>query len=110
MCNLYSITTNHKAMVKLRAEWETPSQHPAPLRRLPGLLRPHLRHGGRQAGHEVGPLGPAVAQGCPCPYNSMSNGRQCGARSAYAKPGGYSPLCYPSDVSEAMIAEFIADR
>ena len=35
---------------------------------------------------------------CACPYSLMSNGRKCGKRSAYSKPGGYEPLCYPEDV------------
>jgi len=35
---------------------------------------------------------------CACPYSITSNGRKCGGRSAYSKPGGYSPLCYPKDV------------
>lgn len=43
---------------------------------------------------------------CPCPYNTMRNGRSCGRRSAYSKPGGYSPLCYPSDVSSEMIKNY----
>ena len=25
---------------------------------------------------------------CPCPYSLMSNGKECGKRSAYSKPGG----------------------
>ena len=36
---------------------------------------------------------------CPCPYNSMRNGRACGRRSAYSRPGGESPLCYETDIS-----------
>lgn len=43
---------------------------------------------------------------CPCPYNTMHNGRRCGGNSAYSKPGGRSPICFPSDVTEAMIAAF----
>lgn len=43
---------------------------------------------------------------CPCPYNTMRNGRRCGGNSAYSKPGGRSPSCFPSDVTEAMIAAF----
>lgn len=43
---------------------------------------------------------------CPCPYNTMRNGRRCGGNSAYSKPGGRSPICFPSDVTEAMIAAF----
>jgi hypothetical protein len=45
---------------------------------------------------------------CPCPYNITSAGRRCGGRSAYSRPGGASPLCYESDVSEAMVAEYQA--
>lgn len=36
---------------------------------------------------------------CPCPYHKARNGSQCGRRSAYSKPGGYSPKCYASDIS-----------
>lgn len=41
---------------------------------------------------------------CPCPYNTDRAGRRCGGRSAYNRPGGYSPKCYPSDVSAAEVA------
>ena len=37
---------------------------------------------------------------CPCPYSIMSNGKECGKRSAYSKPGGYAPLCYVSDITD----------
>ena len=40
---------------------------------------------------------------CPCPYSVNRAGRRCGASSAYSKPGGRSPLCYPQDVTEQMI-------
>ena len=40
---------------------------------------------------------------CACPYQLMSNGRKCGKRSAYSKPGGYTPLCYASDIAEQAI-------
>jgi hypothetical protein len=43
---------------------------------------------------------------CPCPYNSTRNGSSCGKRSAYSKPGGYSPICYPNDVSAEMIEKY----
>ena len=45
---------------------------------------------------------------CPCPYNSMRNGRACGGRSAYSRPGGYSPICYDRDVTPAMIQSYRA--
>lgn len=38
---------------------------------------------------------------CPCPYNTDRAGRSCGRRSAYNRPGGYAPLCYPSDISKS---------
>jgi hypothetical protein len=45
---------------------------------------------------------------CPCPYFVDRAGRRCGARSAYSKPGGESPLCFPEDVTAAMIAAYRA--
>jgi hypothetical protein len=45
---------------------------------------------------------------CPCPYNTMRNGRRCGASSAYSKPGGAAPLCFPMDVPQAMVDTFRA--
>jgi hypothetical protein len=40
---------------------------------------------------------------CPCPYNSTSNGSSCGGRSAWSRRGGYAPLCYSNDVSDAQV-------
>src|SRR5947199_5256162 len=37
---------------------------------------------------------------CPCPYNTDRAGRRCGARSAYSRPGGRSPLCFEQDDTE----------
>jgi hypothetical protein len=42
---------------------------------------------------------------CPCPYSVDRGGRRCGGRSAYNRPGGYAPLCYPSDVTPATIRQ-----
>lgn len=47
---------------------------------------------------------------CPCPYNRKSNGHRCGGNSAYSRPGGASPLCFPSDVTDRMVADFRARR
>ena len=41
---------------------------------------------------------------CACPYQRTSNGSRCGKRSAYSKPGGYKPLCFPSDVTEKILS------
>lgn len=43
---------------------------------------------------------------CPCPYNTMRNGRRCGKRSAYSRPGGANPLCYKSDISDKQASDF----
>ncbi|WP_237906458.1 hypothetical protein [Azospirillum brasilense] len=43
---------------------------------------------------------------CPCPYNTMRNGRRCGGNSAYSRPGGRSPLCFPKDVSDSMVSRY----
>jgi len=40
---------------------------------------------------------------CACPYSVMRNGRSCGGRSAYSRPGGYAPICYPRDVTREQI-------
>ncbi|UNM96543.1 hypothetical protein MMG00_01385 [Ignatzschineria rhizosphaerae] len=37
---------------------------------------------------------------CPCPYNKARNGSNCGRRSAYSKPGGYTPKCYANDITK----------
>lgn len=43
---------------------------------------------------------------CPCPYNTARNGSRCGARSAYSRGGGYAPLCYARDVSDAQVSAY----
>lgn len=46
------------------------------------------------------------AGNCPCPYNTDRAGRRCGKRSAYSRPGGRSPICYPEDVTQDMIKSY----
>jgi hypothetical protein len=48
----------------------------------------------------------ATGHPCACPYNLARNGSQCGGRSAYSRPGGAQPLCYPKDASDAMVASW----
>ena len=43
---------------------------------------------------------------CPCPYNKDRRGHNCGARSAYSKPGGAMPLCYERDVTQKMVDDY----
>jgi hypothetical protein len=43
---------------------------------------------------------------CACPDDTMRNGRACGGRSAYSRPGGAAPLCYPHDVTAGMIESY----
>lgn len=47
---------------------------------------------------------------CPCPYNSARNGSRCGGRSAYSRGGGYAPLCYARDVSDAQVSAYRRGR
>lgn len=41
---------------------------------------------------------------CPCPYSTARNGSRCGGRSAYSRPGGAAPTCYPGDMTAAQVA------
>ena len=43
---------------------------------------------------------------CPCPYNVARNGSSCGRRSAYSRPGGASPMCYPADVPQSLVDQY----
>jgi hypothetical protein len=43
---------------------------------------------------------------CPCPYNVDRRGHSCGRRSAFSRPGGYAPVCYATQVTPAMVAEY----
>lgn len=43
---------------------------------------------------------------CPCPYNTDRAGRSCGARSAWSKPGGRSPICYAKEVTEEQVRQY----
>ena len=43
---------------------------------------------------------------CPCPYFADRAGRSCGGRSAWSRAGGYSPLCYPDDISTGQVRKF----
>lgn len=45
---------------------------------------------------------------CPCPYNRDRGGRRCGGRSAWSRPGGYSPSCYASDISDSRLKTYLA--
>ncbi len=47
---------------------------------------------------------------CPCPYNTTKRGRRCGKRSAYSRPGGASPLCYKSDISDKAAKKFLKNK
>lgn len=52
----------------------------------------------------------ATGHPCACPYDSARNGSSCGGRSAYSRPGGAEPMCYPRDVTKADIEAYRASR
>lgn len=47
---------------------------------------------------------------CACPYDTKRNGDSCGDTSAYIRSGGASPLCYPHNVNDAMIADWLSSN
>lgn len=47
---------------------------------------------------------------CPCPNYTDRAGRRCGARSAWSRPGGQAPKCYPDDISDAELAAWRARK
>jgi hypothetical protein len=52
----------------------------------------------------------AMGKPCACPTDTMKNGALCGNRSAWAKPGGFRPLCIPTDVTPAIIQAWRATK
>jgi hypothetical protein len=50
----------------------------------------------------------ATGHPCACPDDLARNGSRCGGRSAYSRPGGAEPKCYPKDVTAAEIAAYKA--
>jgi hypothetical protein len=52
----------------------------------------------------------AMGKPCACPSDTMRNGRACGGNSAYARGGGFRPLCFPSDVTADMITSYRSGR
>jgi hypothetical protein len=52
----------------------------------------------------------AKGKPCACPEDRMRNGRKCRGVSAWARHGGYAPLCYATDVTPAMIAAYRLDK
>jgi hypothetical protein len=48
----------------------------------------------------------ATCHRCACPYDLECNGRSCGRVSAYSRPGGAAPMCYPTDVNDGMVADW----
>jgi hypothetical protein len=52
----------------------------------------------------------ATGRACACPDDTMRNGRACGGWSAHSRPGGAAPLCYPHDVTAAMIESYQRQR
>jgi hypothetical protein len=43
---------------------------------------------------------------CPCPYHVDRAGRSCGARSAWSRAGGATPICYADEISADQVRQF----
>jgi hypothetical protein len=52
----------------------------------------------------------ATGHPCACPDDLARNGSLCGGRSAYSRPGGAEPKCYPKDVTKAEIDAYRAQH
>lgn len=63
------------------------------------LIRSAIVHESRVAYYRTG-------HPCACPDDHARNGSLCGRRSAYSRPGGASPKCYPGDVSAADVRAY----
>lgn len=48
----------------------------------------------------------AYSGSCPCPFNVDRAGLSCGARSAYSRPGGASPIYYAKQVTDAHVKRY----
>ena len=48
----------------------------------------------------------AYTGNCACPYNTDRAGHACGARSAWSRGGGYSPICYVLEVTDSQVQKF----
>ena len=48
----------------------------------------------------------ASGRPCACPYDLARNGSSCGQRSAFSRPGGAAPLCYPADITDRMVIDW----
>src|SRR5260370_27109387 len=48
----------------------------------------------------------ATGHPCACPYNVARDRTQCGRRSAYSRPDGAEPFCFPQDVSDGMVDDW----
>ena len=49
-------------------------------------------------------------QTCPCPYSLNRMGRRCLHQGEGGPPGGARSLCYPDDVSDAMVRAWRASH
>lgn len=47
---------------------------------------------------------------CPCPYSVDRSGKKCGARSAWSKASGYTPICYPKEINEYTLMKYKKER
>lgn len=86
---------------------ELPPQSTAPKKQQPARIAPKPHLSDAEVTKRIIARSLASYPGsCPCPYNTDRGGRRCGKRSAYSRPGGYAPVCYPSDVTRQMILSY----
>jgi len=72
---------------------QSPSTETRPLR-APKIIIPTAPARSAPLRRSGQPVRSAYIGTCDCPYDLMRNGRLCGGRSAYSRPGGRNPICY----------------
>lgn len=74
----------------------TPAASPTPAKPAPtpAPVTPQIARAAPAEISDGGPIRSPYVGRCECPYDVMRNGRSCGGRSAYSRPGGAQPRCY----------------
>ncbi len=91
----FSVTyANRTGWISERYLAENPPPLPQNPVSAPRIMAPPAANRAVSAHQSGQPIRSPYVGTCDCPYDVMRNGRSCGGRSAYSRPGGRSPVCY----------------
>lgn len=97
------------ALAKARSQTPVP-RPPAGTPRAPAVARAPTQTDAQIKAEIIRQSIAGYSGSCPCPYNTDRAGRRCGARSAYSRPGGASPMCYVEDVPAKLVLDYRSKR